>query len=362
MIPLSINSQSRVMVIAPHPDDESLAAGILLQAAAARGASVCIVFMTFGENNAWPQRVIERRWRIGRAERKRWGNRRRQEALAALATLGVSNNDILFLQYPDQEITRRLIRGDDEPARRLCRIIDFRRPTILVSPSLADTHADHSATGVYVRQALALLPEKMQDTQRLEYLVHTRGKDAAPNRCLALPAKPTQRDRKRRAIACHRSQTRLHPVGLEAFADRPEHFFTVAHSPSYPAPPGHPIYQSEYRQNEFVIKLSHHPTPGAFGPATLLLAANRKGISCTRMAMSLPGYPTKKLIAISDSRSGRKIGQVCFTGGPFHAEIRINRQMLEPADQLFAAIKRRFGFFDAAGWLALPAPEEKPAS
>lgn len=358
MIPLSINSRSRVMVIAPHPDDESLAAGILLQTAAARGASVCVVFMTCGENNAWPQRAIERRWRIGRAERKRWGKRRRLEALDALATLGVPDTDILFLQYPDQEITRRLIRADDEPARRLCRIIDSRRPTILVSPSLADTHADHSATGVYVRQALALRPTKTQDLLQLEYLVHTRRNTVLPENSLTLPAAPGQQGRKRLAIACHRSQTRLHPVGLKAFADRPERFLAVTDSLSYMHPPDHPIQRVEYRKNNLAVTLSHRPAPGAFGPATLLLAANRKGTSCARMAMTLPGYPAHQNITISDSRNGRRIGQACFAGGPFHAEIRIDRSMIEPAERLFAAIKRRFGFFDAAGWLELPVPVE----
>ena len=74
----------RVMVIAPHPDDDILAAGGLLQHALHLGGMVRVVYITDGENNPWPQRIIERRWRVTDADRERWGRRRPEEALAAL--------------------------------------------------------------------------------------------------------------------------------------------------------------------------------------------------------------------------------------------------------------------------------------
>ena len=81
-----LSSRSRVMLFAPHPDDESLAAGIFLQRAVAAGAAVRVVYATDGERNCWPQRVLEGKMRIRENDRRRWGARRRAEALAALRT------------------------------------------------------------------------------------------------------------------------------------------------------------------------------------------------------------------------------------------------------------------------------------
>ena len=80
----SFNAASRLLVFAPHPDDESLACGILLQNAVEAGAAILVIYVTDGENNPWPQRYLSRRWRLNAAARQRWAKLRRKEALAAL--------------------------------------------------------------------------------------------------------------------------------------------------------------------------------------------------------------------------------------------------------------------------------------
>src|SRR5262245_9081213 len=87
----------RVLVLAPHPDDETLATGGLLQRAIGVGGAVRVVFVTDGENNPWPQRALERRWSIGTGGRARWGARRRAETLAALGRLRVPPSSAVFL-------------------------------------------------------------------------------------------------------------------------------------------------------------------------------------------------------------------------------------------------------------------------
>src|SRR6185369_1868960 len=79
----SFNSSSRLLVFAPHPDDESLGTGILLQQAVAAGAAICVVYLSDGENNPWPQRALSRRWRLNATDRQRWAKLRRREAIAA---------------------------------------------------------------------------------------------------------------------------------------------------------------------------------------------------------------------------------------------------------------------------------------
>ena len=82
-------SIERTMIIAPHPDDDVIAAGGLLQRVVAAGGDVSVVFVTDGENNPWPQRYMQRRWFLGSEDRAAWGAMRRREALCSLARLGV---------------------------------------------------------------------------------------------------------------------------------------------------------------------------------------------------------------------------------------------------------------------------------
>jgi LmbE family N-acetylglucosaminyl deacetylase len=73
------SARTRLLVVAPHPDDETLATGVLLQQVLAAGGEVRILLLTAGGNNPWPQRVLERRWRIGAQDRCRWAARRATE-------------------------------------------------------------------------------------------------------------------------------------------------------------------------------------------------------------------------------------------------------------------------------------------
>ena len=82
----SLTSESRLLIFAPHPDDESLACGILLQHAVATGATTHVVYLTDGENNPWPQRCLSGRWRLNAADRPRWAKLRRREAIACHQT------------------------------------------------------------------------------------------------------------------------------------------------------------------------------------------------------------------------------------------------------------------------------------
>ena len=58
------DSKSRLMMFAPHPDDESLACSVPLQQAVGAGAAIRVVYVTDGDDNPWPQRVLERKWRL----------------------------------------------------------------------------------------------------------------------------------------------------------------------------------------------------------------------------------------------------------------------------------------------------------
>src|SRR2546430_14900388 len=69
----TFTSKSRLMLIAPHPDDEALACSVILQRAVRAGAAIHVLYATDGDDNPWPQRVLERKWRVGAAARKSRG-------------------------------------------------------------------------------------------------------------------------------------------------------------------------------------------------------------------------------------------------------------------------------------------------
>lgn len=209
------------MIFAPHPDDESLPAGILLQRAIASGAEVRVVYATDGENNPWPQRVWARRWNLTSVDRSRWRKFRRKEARRALQIMGVSPRSAQFLALPDQGLTRLLMDEGVETASALARVIDEWQPTHLLAPSIADTHPDHSALAILLNFAVALVaPDSFA---MWSYLVHgNRRKFAAT--ATEVDALAEQIFRKRKAIECHKTQLILSRRRLLAYARRLELF------------------------------------------------------------------------------------------------------------------------------------------
>ena len=119
----AFTSGSRLLLFAPHPDDESLACSILLQRAVRAGAAVRVVYVTDGDDNPWPQRVLERKWRLNANDRRRWGKLRRTEALAALRVLGVNSSATRFLALPDQKLTATLMCDCQSTLERFAEII-----------------------------------------------------------------------------------------------------------------------------------------------------------------------------------------------------------------------------------------------
>src|SRR5947209_8614848 len=166
----ALNSASRLMLLAPHPDDEALACSIVLQRAVGAGAAIRVVYATDGDDNPWPQRVLERKWRIDIADRKRWGQLRRSEALASLRVLGVDWLHTEFLALPDQGLTNLLRTDRRSTIERFAEIIRSWSPTHLLVPSILDTHPDHSALAVILRLALAEIFEPR--TSMSSYAVH----------------------------------------------------------------------------------------------------------------------------------------------------------------------------------------------
>jgi LmbE family N-acetylglucosaminyl deacetylase len=211
----------RLLILAPHPDDESIATGGLIQIARSAGAAVRVFVLTDGDNNPWPQRWIEKRWRIDVRARTRWGARRGEEARAAMRLLGLGADDARFLGLPDLGLTDLLMSNDQPVLQALRAGIDEFKPNVLVLPALSDRHPDHSATHVLARGAIvgAASPPRLY-----AFAVHAVAGIFADTTVTLTPA---QRELKRAAILAHETQMRLSRRRFLRYAASNEEFFSV---------------------------------------------------------------------------------------------------------------------------------------
>lgn len=122
---------ARVVVVAPHPDDEILTCGGLLDLVMARGDAPLIVAVTDGEAShpgspAWPP--------------ERLRHERARETLAALTCLGIDASRVQRLAIPDGGVT-----AAEHDLKRMLRAI-VRPGDIVVTTWCYDGHPDHEAT------------------------------------------------------------------------------------------------------------------------------------------------------------------------------------------------------------------------
>lgn len=213
---------ARLLLIAPHPDDESLALGGLIQHAVCQQAQVTLVQVTDGDNNPWPQRWLERRWRIGTEERQRWGRRRADEMLQAMQQLGLDATSRQQLGWSDMEVTARLQVNGTDTINTLADILQRAAPDIVVLPTLDDGHPDHATCHVITRLAMQHLPQR---PTCLTYHVHGRRREI--DTAIELPLDDAMREGKRRAILAHQTQVALAQRRLLAKAGETETLHTL---------------------------------------------------------------------------------------------------------------------------------------
>ena len=220
------SGQTRLLVVAPHPDDETIATGLLIQQVKAAGGEVRILLLTAGDNNPWPQRWLERRVRIRDADRQRWGRRRHAEMLQALQQLGLPVAALESMGWPDMGLTDCLLQSGhkqsgDKAVPALAATISRFQPSLVVLPSLDDRHPDHGAAHVLVRLALA---GQAHQPQLLAYLVHGHAQDAG---FIDIDGSLEQTVNKQVALAEHGSQMALSGGRMRALAGRPERYTRV---------------------------------------------------------------------------------------------------------------------------------------
>jgi len=117
-----------VLVLAPHPDDETLGCGGALCLHSSIGDRVAIVFLTSGELGL-KHLAKEDAWKI-----------REAEARAAAKILGI--HELTFLRCRDWELNDDLPRA----VEGLRPIVQRERPELIYVPHPQEWHPDHKAT------------------------------------------------------------------------------------------------------------------------------------------------------------------------------------------------------------------------
>jgi LmbE family N-acetylglucosaminyl deacetylase len=129
----ALRAPRRILILAPHPDDEIVACGIAAHRARVEGARLLVLFLTTGI----PPRELLWRWQR-RAYQARIA-RRRDEATAAAGLLGLAPAG--FLDIP----SRRLAAHLDDAAAAIGRALAGTAASELWVPAFEGAHQDHDA-------------------------------------------------------------------------------------------------------------------------------------------------------------------------------------------------------------------------
>ena len=97
----TLTPDDRIIIFAPHPDDESIACGGVIQQALALKVPVRIVWLTYGDNNEWSFFLYRKHIVVMPEAVRLMGEVRHQEAVAAAQIFGVDSHQLVFLGYPD---------------------------------------------------------------------------------------------------------------------------------------------------------------------------------------------------------------------------------------------------------------------
>lgn len=140
--------RGKVLVLAPHPDDETIGPGGTVRLHAQLGDEVHALFLTAGTSGD----------PTGREETRAYAARREAEARAAAKVLGIAA--LQFWGFPDNYRVNENDLGAILP--RLKQAIEGFAPDVIYAPHVGDQHSDHFTTAVLTQRVLAQLARPPQ--------------------------------------------------------------------------------------------------------------------------------------------------------------------------------------------------------
>lgn len=190
-------SNERVVIVAPHMDDEAIGAGGYALDAIRSGAEVSLVFLTAGDCARFAAQILHRTAAPLPAHFLSLGRTRIAEAKLVAQRLGVRRDRLFILGYPDQGLATMLrqpklsVRSSSTDRERVAyaeavspgaphtfenaladlrAVLRIARPDTIIAPVSFDIHPDHHAAAELTDLAIESLD---WTPRRLGYLIHT---------------------------------------------------------------------------------------------------------------------------------------------------------------------------------------------
>lgn len=198
---LSHPAGERAIVLAPHPDDETLGCGGTVRLLLKLKRPVKVIFLTSGEkaDPSHPASDIKHR----EEQVTDYSLMREKEAVRALKILGVS--DYEFLRFPDRELNLYYKSALD----RLLKIIGTYMPDTIYSPSMIELNPDHRTTAALSLEIQRKMMKPDIDTEDcipMKLVFYEVTTPLRPNMLIDITAAYT---RKKRAIKKYKSQLKI---------------------------------------------------------------------------------------------------------------------------------------------------------
>jgi LmbE family N-acetylglucosaminyl deacetylase len=177
------DAATSLLVVAPHPDDETLCCAGVIQRVVHAGGRASVVWITSGDASLLDLLLVEKSVFRSAAKLRDLAARRMREARAAVTLLGVADEGQLFLGYPDRGLlglltdhpdavhTSRFTAAAAVPypdalypghaytgaslERDFAAVLERVHPTLVLAPSPRDSHADHRAAGLLTLRLMA---------------------------------------------------------------------------------------------------------------------------------------------------------------------------------------------------------------
>ncbi len=198
--------EGATLVFAPHQDDETLGCGGLIALKRQQNIPVNVAFLTDG--SACYESIALKGVTV--MPGSEIVSMRQEEAIEALAHLGVASAEVHFLDQPDQFLGELSVSQHDALIDRVVALIKAIAPEHIYVTYREDVHGDHQASYRVVREAI---DRSQQSVQLWEYPIWTfwnyqRFSAMLHNKQFKLYRLPIDavHSKKKAALQCYRSQ------------------------------------------------------------------------------------------------------------------------------------------------------------
>ena len=140
--------RKKIIVFAPHPDDETLGCGGTIAKRISEGYDVLVVVMTDGRNafknvlnihfDPTPEELMEIR---------------KEEVKRATRILGISEENLIFMDFVDGTLEN----NEEKAEEKVTEILSKNQPVEIYFPYKGDGHPDHRTTYRIVRNSIRKL-------------------------------------------------------------------------------------------------------------------------------------------------------------------------------------------------------------